>query len=73
MCRMCTRSGSKILMNGQMHMHDSVCEEHCGKGQRPELMSIFFAKRALFSHSSENDEEDFACFFLFFPAASKYL
>ena len=54
-------------------MHDSVCEEHCGKGQRPELMSIFFAKRALFSHSSENDEEDFACFFLFFPAASKYL
>ena len=53
-------------MNGQMHMHDSVCEEHCGKGQRPELMSIFFAKRALLSHSSEMMRKTSLVFFFFF-------
>ena len=43
-CTICTCSGSKILMNGQIKIHDSVCE---GCQENEGLGSIFFLKNAV--------------------------
>ena len=67
---MCTCSGSRIPINGQINIHVSVSEEHCARGQAQALWR-FLAKRALFSHSREMLRKT-SIVFLFFSAAPKY-
>ena len=62
---MCTCSGSRIPINGQINIHVSVSEEHYARGQAQALWR-FLAKKGVVQPFKRNAEEDFDCFFVFF-------